>query len=421
MHLEQNPTHLTFKDNQIEQEFKSQYDHGLQPSLRRSVGGSLITWALGILLIYTAFPELFWSLAPVILITTYPYFFFVLYTTYHDKFTPHYQWMGAASNSIAGLLIIYCFHSLPYAEFYTLINLILILSFIAYIGLRIPYVIVTSLSYMLVYQIDVILNSSLEPPYILTLLFLANMAEFFTIWMGYAAEKASRNLFVKNKIIAAQKDAIEQEQEKSERLLMNILPESVAERLKNGEKIIADKFPQSSVLFADIVGFTVLSDNLPPETIVMLLNDIFSRFDNLVERYNLEKIKTIGDAYMVVGGLPLPQAEHATNIAQFALSMLTEIAEFNQIHNQNLNIRIGLHAGPVVAGIIGTRKFSYDVWGDTVNIASRMESQGKPGHIQLSEPMYHLLKDTYHLEKRGPIDIKGKGQMTTYFLPPQNQ
>lgn len=214
----------------------------------------------------------------------------------------------------------------------------------------------------------------------------------------------------------AWQEALHYEQEQAERLLLNILPKLIAQRLKQLESTIADNFEEVTVLFADIVGFTELSARFPPAQVVELLNRIFSAFDELSDYYGLEKIKTIGDAYMVVGGLPTPHPDHAEAIANMALDMQRVITQFNNQNNQTLSIRIGINSGPVVAGVIGIKKFSYDLWGDTVNIASRMESQGLPDKIQVTEFTYKKLQDNYLFEERGTIQVKGKGKMTTYFL-----
>ena len=211
-------------------------------------------------------------------------------------------------------------------------------------------------------------------------------------------------------------DALREEQEKSEKLLLNILPKPIAERLKQNETTIAEYFPEVTVLFADIVGFTALSSTMNPIELVELLNKIFSGFDLLCEKHGLEKIKTIGDAYMAVGGLPYPRADHAEAIAQMALDMQTEIARFNAQNKKYFSIRVGIHSGPVVAGVIGIKKFIYDLWGDTVNIASRMESHGLSWRIQVSETTYKLLEHKYLFNERGLINVKGKGGMKTYLL-----
>jgi class 3 adenylate cyclase len=206
------------------------------------------------------------------------------------------------------------------------------------------------------------------------------------------------------------------EQQKSEKLLLNILPQPIAERLKKGERTIADSFSEVTVLFSDLVGFTELSAGIEPSELVEKLNQIFLAFDRLTEKHGLEKIKTIGDAYMLVGGLPTPRSDHVEAVADMAIDMLAEILHLNQQNHSNFKIRVGIHTGPVVAGVIGKNKFNYDLWGDTVNIASRMESQGISGCVQVSEITYQRLKDDFVLEQRGTIEVKGKGKMVTYLL-----
>ncbi|MFH7245726.1 MAG: adenylate/guanylate cyclase domain-containing protein [Spirulina sp.] len=205
-------------------------------------------------------------------------------------------------------------------------------------------------------------------------------------------------------------------QEKSERLLRNILPGSIADQLKQETgKAIASRFEEATILFADLVDFTGLAAQFPPTDLVCLLNEIFSAFDTIADQWNLEKIKTIGDAYMVVGGLPTAQPDHARRVMAMALEMLQVIKTFQRRDGQPFCLRIGINTGPVVAGVIGIKKFSYDLWGDAVNIASRMESQGVVDRIQVSEATYYHLKDHYAFESRGTLHIKGRGPMTTYL------
>jgi class 3 adenylate cyclase len=206
------------------------------------------------------------------------------------------------------------------------------------------------------------------------------------------------------------------EKQTSERLLLNVLPGPIADRLKTGESLIVDRFEAVSVLFADIVGFTAMSARTSPEALVTMLNELFSTFDQLAEKHGLEKIKTIGDAYMVVAGIPQPIADHAVAIAHMGLDMLAALTDYSTRAGMNLTIRVGIHTGSVVAGVIGTKKFIYDLWGDTVNTASRMESTGVPGRIQVSQATYELLRDLFELEERGPIEVKGKGLMPVYLL-----
>ena len=202
----------------------------------------------------------------------------------------------------------------------------------------------------------------------------------------------------------------------SEALLNNVMPSTIADRLKQGEAVIADSFAETSILFADIVNFTPLSEGMTPAEVVRLLDDLFSRIDALVYEHQLEKIKTVGDAYMVVAGIPVRRNDHAEAMAAFALDLQHTLATYNAETGRDLHFRIGINSGPVVAGVIGKLRFLYDLWGDTVNTASRMESHGLPDEIQVTEETRNLLKDKYVFEERGIIEVKGKGQMRTYFL-----
>ncbi|MDY6780975.1 MAG: transporter substrate-binding protein [Cyanobacteriota bacterium] len=210
-------------------------------------------------------------------------------------------------------------------------------------------------------------------------------------------------------------EALRCQQEQADELLLNILPSSIAERLKLGEFNIADSYPEATVLFADIVGFTEMSSRIPATELVALLNRIFSEFDRLAEKHGLEKIKTIGDAYLVVSGVPIPKDNGTEAIAEMALEMNEAIAQFS-VAGKPLSLRVGIHIGPVVAGVIGTRKFIYDLWGDTVNIASRMESLGRGGQIQVTTAVCKKLQERYLLQQRGSIYVKGKGAMVSYWL-----
>ncbi|CAN90731.1 putative adenylate cyclase [Sorangium cellulosum So ce56] len=216
------------------------------------------------------------------------------------------------------------------------------------------------------------------------------------------------------------KAAAEQAHERSDRLLLNILPRTIADQLKEQEQLIAEHFEEVTVLFADIAGFTPLAARLPPAELVGLLNRMFSSFDQLAEQHGLEKIKTIGDAYMVVGGLPAQRPDHARAIARMAIAMTHTVRQFVGDDGEPFQLRIGINTGPVIAGVIGKKKFSYDLWGDAVNVASRMESSGEPGRIQVSEASYSLLARDFLLEERGLVAIKGKGAMKTYWLIGEN-
>ncbi|MBX3734922.1 MAG: response regulator [Verrucomicrobiae bacterium] len=216
--------------------------------------------------------------------------------------------------------------------------------------------------------------------------------------------------------LQTEKDLLEIERDKSERLLLNILPKAIAERLKLGEPTIANGHPTVTVMFADLVGFTALSRRTAPADLVKVLNGIFTAFDLLVERHRLEKIKTIGDSYMLAGGIPVSREDHAQAVADAALEMIDALDRLNAANGTDLKIRVGMNTGPIVAGVIGKRKFTYDLWGDTVNVASRMESSGVPGAVHVSESTYQVLKEDFIFEERGLTECKGIGPVLTYFL-----
>jgi class 3 adenylate cyclase len=216
--------------------------------------------------------------------------------------------------------------------------------------------------------------------------------------------------------IREQTEIIEQKNRENEALLLNILPAPIAERLKNGESRIADSFTEVTVLFADIVGFTSLSGQTPPGELLEMLNNLFTRFDQAANRHGIEKIKTIGDAYMAVCGLPVQYPDHARRMVEMALEMIEQCAAYSRDSGRNLSIRIGVNSGPVVAGVIGQTKYIYDLWGDTVNVASRMESNGVPGSIQVTRGVYEALRDQFTFEYRGEIEVKGKGKLEAWLV-----
>ena len=216
--------------------------------------------------------------------------------------------------------------------------------------------------------------------------------------------------------LAREHRLLEAEQARSERLLLNILPAPIADRLRDGATTIAEDQPDVTVLFADIVDFTALGEQLGAQALVGLLNDVFVIFDSLAETAGLEKIKTIGDAYMVVGGLPLPRADHLAAVLNLAIAMCDAISQVKTPHGERLQLRIGIDTGPVVAGVIGRHKFSYDLWGDTVNTASRMESHGMPGRVQVTDRVAQAAGGQFEFEPRRAVEVKGKGTKTTFLL-----
>ena len=245
------------------------------------------------------------------------------------------------------------------------------------------------------------------PPYVITTFFVMNflgVSIFAFVLTGY---------FVGRKNLAMQLLGVEQQ--KSESLLLNVLPREIAAILRNETRTIADYHDKVSVMFADLTGFTKMSAKMQPDQVVDFLNDVFSHFDQLVDRYAIEKIRTIGDAYMVAAGVPAPRPDHAQVLARFALDILA-YTDTLAAQGKAAKFRVGIGTGPVVAGVIGYKKFCYDVWGDTVNTASRMESLSEPGRIQLDEATYQLIEKDFECTSRGPIDVPGKGPMNTWFL-----
>jgi class 3 adenylate cyclase len=231
----------------------------------------------------------------------------------------------------------------------------------------------------------------------------------------YLGDVANRNKELEDRVALRTRE-LEAARRRSDSLLLNILPAPIADRLKAGEDMIADHFAAVTVLFADIVDFTPTASKLTPQRAVEVLDAVFSEFDRIAQHYELEKIKTIGDCYMAVGGLPEPQSDHAERVASAALEMLPALSRVGKWLDLPLSVRIGVQTGDAVAGVIGRQKFVYDLWGDTVNTASRMETYGVGGHIQCTERVYRRLSDRFNFTPRGEIDIKGKGSMSTYFL-----
>jgi len=210
-------------------------------------------------------------------------------------------------------------------------------------------------------------------------------------------------------------------QQKSETLLLNILPKEIAAILKNENRTIADHYDEASVLFADMVGFTPLSAQLPPVEMVELLNEVFSFFDSLLDKYGVEKIRTIGDSYMVASGVPRGRLDHAQALARMALDMRDYISAHTFRNGHHVSFRIGINSGSMIAGVIGRRKFVYDVWGDAVNVASRMESHGLGGAVQITQTTYELIKDDFVCEPRGTVNVKGKGEMEVWLVVSEKQ
>lgn len=322
------------------------------------------------------------------------------------------------SNTSAGFVAVYVGFMFIRNQHAILLTILIIIAYYAFLVLRIrtlPAFIATS-SYLGAYQYGLLIDDGLDSQNKAVYSFLIWFSEFFAVIAGYTLELTTRKLFLQAKTIDTQTKDLEKEKEKSDLLLRNILPDAIAHRLKNENSQISEYFSECSILFADIVGFTLLAARKTPDELAGLLDRFFSRLDELAEHRGVEKIKTIGDAYMAAAGIPIPCEDHIERIGNLALDILKEVNTNEELVRENLNIRIGIHSGPVVAGVIGRKKFIYDLWGDSVNLASRMESHGIPGKIHVTEEFYRAASPLFQLEKRGEVDIKGKGIVSTYFL-----
>jgi class 3 adenylate cyclase len=324
------------------------------------------------------------------------------------------QSIGFVLNGLAGLAVLAIIEASGTSDRYAAPALLLIAIFaFVVIRLRFVFALVAAGTYLVGFAIVVVSRPSggtaLD-------LFLVSAAVLVGLGATYLLERGARDVFAQRRLIEAQAAQLAEAHATSERLLLNILPGPVADRLKTGETTIADGYADATVLFADLVGFTPLAAELSPAETVGLLDRLFSAFDDLVERHGLEKIKTIGDAYMVVGGLPVPSDDHATRVVAMGLDMLDAVASVAVEVGRPLDLRIGVHTGPLVAGVIGTRKFSYDLWGDTVNIASRLESHGVIGAVQMSEATWSRVRGSVDAQPRGPIELKGRGSVEAYLV-----
>lgn len=322
------------------------------------------------------------------------------------------------SNTLGGFTAVYVGYAFIRDQHAILLTILIIIAYYAFLVLRIrtfPAFLVTS-SYLAAYQFNLFRDGNLTSQEKTVYSFLIWFSEFFAVIAGYTLELTTRKLFLQAKTIETQTKDLENEKEKSDLLLRNILPDAIANRLKNENSQISEYFSECSILFADIVGFTLLAARKSPDELAGLLDRFFSRIDELAENRGVEKIKTIGDAYMAAAGIPIACDDHVERIGNLALDILKEVNTNEELIREKLNIRIGIHSGPVVAGVIGRKKFIYDLWGDSVNLASRMESHGLPGKIHVTEEYFLAASSIFQLEKRGEVDIKGKGTVSTYFL-----
>lgn len=332
-------------------------------------------------------------------------------------------WMLGMNATILGMIVVSQQSELAFTFYPIGLMLVLICGYVAsgHLGYATVQGWLAIIGYILVgiFEQRLLMGTSTLSKFFLVNFFIFGL-NAIGMMLGYILERTNRLAFLQRLVIEQQNREAEELRAESERLLLNVLPATVAERLKRGETV-ADYYEHAAILFADIENFTPYSAKKSPSEVVDLLNQIFSAFDQLTEKHGLEKIKTIGDAYMVVSGLPTPRPDYLQALVEMAFEMQKVMEKFRNETLFNFNLRIGINTGPVVAGIIGYKKFSYDLWGDTVNVASRMESFGLPGKIQVTEEVYQLLKDQYHFEERGTISVKGRGEMLVYLLKEHDQ
>ncbi|MFL5674821.1 MAG: adenylate/guanylate cyclase domain-containing protein [Chloroflexota bacterium] len=327
------------------------------------------------------------------------------------------QLIGLALNGLAGLAVLVLIAASGTADRYAAPALLLIAIFaFVVIRLRFVFALLAAGTYVVGYVLVVAIGPSRGT---VLDIFLVAAAIAAGLAATYLLERGARDVFAQRRLIERQGAELAEAHATSERLLLNVLPEAVAERLKSGEAPIADAYDDATVLFADLVGFTPLASALGPADTVELLDRLFSAFDRLASRHGVEKIKTIGDAYMVVGGVPQVSSDHAARVVAMGLGMLVEVRTLAREIGRPLDLRIGVESGPVVAGVIGTTKFIYDLWGDTVNVASRLESTGVPGAVQMSEATW-LRSGRLPAERRGLVELKGHESVVAYLARPRD-
>jgi adenylate cyclase len=415
--------HLHFAERETERAYRAWRAQRALPFIRVTMLAALIGWVGFAIASMLMGPELNYLVLPVIGFMGLPLCAAILATTYWERWRAWLMPVSAVGNTVSGLVAVLLLQYAPPASgaHFADVGAATAMVFV-YFGctmLRLPPVVAASAMapYVLLQEFFLLQDFAGDPDRAIAFTALLAVAAISGLMLSGALERQWRMAFQQARVIAAQQETIAQERERAERLLRSILPEQVAEQLKTRPGTVAEAHDEVTVLFADLVGFTPLSAELSATALVALLNEVFSRFDALCEAHGVEKIKTIGDAYMAVAGVPRPRPDHAEACADLALAMRDEVQALSGRLGRPVDFRIGMHLGPVVAGVIGTTKFAYDLWGESVNIAARMESHGLPGQIQVSEPLALRLRDCgYALTERGPIEIKGKGLVPTWLL-----
>lgn len=408
-----NKIFLQFTDRSLEKDFAKEYDkeHRLFYSL--GIYLAIFGWALILPIIYWIQKKGFIYLGFFGAITLIIILFDLWAIYKKEKFLGRYQLIIGLTNFVTMIVLLYYFffHFKPLWPFPALITLLTLAMFaVALFRLRTMASFLAIIGYLIFFLVSLFF---LKPDLFTTIFCISTIMVFLPplLVAAYYSERSARIIFLQKKLLVDQKKEVDN-------LLANILPIPIAERLKKESNRIADGFENVTVMFADLVNFTKMSQEISPQNLVELLDRIFREFDNLAEEFGLEKVKTIGDAYMIAGGIPEPKEGQMHAVLEMALSMQDVMKEkFSKVLIENkLELRVGIASGPAVAGIIGTKKFSYDIWGDCVNTASRMESHGVPGRIQVTNEIRALMKLDFIFEERGIMEIKGKGKMKVWFL-----
>lgn len=408
---------LTFKDQMLEKAFRDSHDKELRALLRSGIFQSFFSWLFGLVLVYAIIPEYLIKFALVVLAGIFVPFLIILISTYKKNFKGYFHELAALSNILAGLMTIYFCHYFPNGVNIMLMVLILIVFFGNYLyRFRFLMGAFVTLIYFGTFQFYVLFVIELETSQILLLSSIAWLTVAFSISLGFVSEKNHRISFIQQQTISRQKTIIEKEKNESEKLLLNILPFKVAKELKETGRAEPRRYNSITILFTDFQGFTELVASIPAITLVEELNDIFTHFDDIVEDEGIEKIETIGDAYLAAGGLPEETPHHALKCVRAAKRMIDYLDNRNSQNQIKWNMRVGIHSGPIVAGVVGKKKFAYDLFGDTINTASRIETAGEPGKINISASTYNLVKEKFECIPRGQIYAKGKGQIEMYFV-----
>ena len=413
-----------FEDPAIEAEYRAWRAERAVPFARVAMLAATLGWIVFGIAAVLIGPDFAHLVLPVLLVVALPQIAGVLAVTYRLSWRRFVMPAAAVANAISGtaaVLILWYGGRLIGGGDYADIGATIAVVFIYYACtiMRLPpgMAALAVAPYVVLQEFLILDAYAAEVPRSVAFSSLLTVALVSGLLLSVALERQWRSAFQQDRLIEAQRQVIEQERERSEKLLHSILPEEIAQELKDRPGTVAQAHEAVTVLFADLCGFTPLAAELAPEKVVGLLNEVFSRFDELCEQHGVEKIKTIGDAYMAVAGVPQPRPDHAEACANLALAMRAELLVLAQRLGRPLDFRIGMHTGPVIAGVIGTSKFAYDLWGDTVNVAARMETHGVPGEIQVTDQLAARLRDRgYQLRERGVVQVKGKGDLNAWFL-----